>query len=132
MPAAANVPVAMTAALSTRRHNGLILSRRDITRSAKLNVAILPYYTHQVRFVSPPLPVTVEIGRAVRIVSLEDYGDIALADRIALADEDFPHDPGPGRQQRDFHLHRLENDERVDEDGKTADRKNTRINSHTR
>ena len=69
-----------------------------VTRSAKLNVAILVYYTHQVRFVFFTLPVSLEISRAVQIGSLEDDGDIALADRIALADKDFPHDPGPGRQ----------------------------------
>src|SRR5205814_4465263 len=54
--------------------------------------------------------------------SLEDHGDIALADRIALGDENLAYDPSPRREQRDFHLHRLKDDQRVVLGDAVADR----------
>src|SRR6202041_371014 len=43
----------------------------------------------------------------------EHHCDIALGDRLALGDEDFLDHSGARREQRDFHLHRFEDDQRV-------------------
>src|SRR5215213_1101970 len=46
-------------------------------------------------------------------ISLQDYEDVAFADRIALRAADLLHGPVVFRLDRDLHLHRLEDDDRV-------------------
>src|SRR5579884_5285 len=49
----------------------------------------------------------------LRVGSGEDHGDVAFGNCLAFPNPDLDDNAGARRQQRDLHLHRLQNDERI-------------------